>query len=145
MYFVRTALLSLCFGAGVVLSVWLVAWWPQGPLPLLLALGLVCGGAVAGLVPLVRQHALPLDAVLERLVRGGVVFGVGLALWALASLRPGLVGFDIPSFLLVLALAAALGAGTALLAHAVFHLGVWTTAALGDRLQTPGHRSLDLR
>jgi hypothetical protein len=142
MYFVRTALLSLCFGAGVVLSVRLVAWWPQGPLPLLLALGLVCGGAVAGLVPVVRRHALALDAVLERLVRGGVVFGVGLALWSLASLRPGLVAFDVPGFLLVLGLAAALGLGTALLAHAVFLLGVWATSALGDRLRP---RSFDLR
>lgn len=144
MLFVRTTLLTLCFGAGVVLSVRLVAWWPQGPLPLLLALGVACGGAVAGLVPVVRRHALALDAVLERLVRGGVVFGVGLALWATISLRP-LLSADVLGLFVGMALVVALLAGTALLAHAVFLLGIWATSALGDRLLAPGPRSLHLR
>lgn len=144
MLFVRTTLLSLFFGAGVVLSVWLVAFWPSGPLPLLLALGVACGGAVAGLVPVIREHALALDAVLERLVRGGIVFGVGLALWAAISLRP-LLSADLLGLFVGMALVVALLAGTALLAHAVFLLGIWATAALGDRLTPSPRRSLHLR
>jgi len=135
----RTLFLVACFVGGLALARFLSVQWPGGPWPVLGALGLVAGGAGAGLVPWLAGQAPRGEAILRTAWIGGAtcaaslgcVVVAGRAETALRLLEPAaLFGEFGLRATVVLASGLGMACGAVLLAYSVFTAGMWGSGAL---------------